>query len=345
MVVAFAGTPPFGATTLQALLRRGDDYQVCGVLTAVDRRAGRGRKVHPSAVKQAALAAAPPLPLLQPAKLDADAAAQLAAWAPDVLVVAAYGLILPRRVLELPRLGCINVHASLLPRWRGAAPIERAIAAGDTETGVSIMEMDRGCDTGAVYEAVPHPIMAASTMGGLTEELAELGAAALLRTLDRIRATDLAGAPLLVPTPQDGTLAVYAHKVKKSEAALDWARPAAELARAVRAFNPRPVAYSWHHDRGGGVPLYVRIWRAAPAVVEPELWRGRAAGAVLEWGGVGGGALLLAGAGGEEGEPNALRLLEVQPANGQRQCAAEWAARRAAASGGAGGWFGPEGDG
>jgi methionyl-tRNA formyltransferase len=230
--VAFAGTPEFALPALESLRAR---QQLVGILTQPDRPGGRGRKLTPSAVKRAALAAQ--LPLAQPATLRSESAlAVLAAWRPEVLVVVAYGLLLPREVLTLPRFGCVNIHASLLPRWRGAAPIERAILAGDAETGVSIMQMEEGLDSGPLLLQRRLAIRSDHTGGSLRAELAPIGAAALLEALDGLEA----GA--LRPVAQGEIGVTYAAKIQKAEARIDWGLPAAEIERQVRAFNPSPVA-------------------------------------------------------------------------------------------------------
>ena len=232
MRVAFAGTPEFALPALTALEAQ---YELVGVLTQPDRPSGRGRRLTRSAVKVAA--AACQLPVMQPLTLRSEAAlAELAAWRPDVLVVVAYGLLLPHEVLALPRLGCVNIHASLLPRWRGAAPIERAILAGDTETGVSIMQMDAGLDTGPLLQQRSIRIRADHTGGSLRTELAALGAAALLEALSGLEAGTLRARP----QPQQGV--TYASRIAKAEARIDWTRDAPSIERQVRAFNPRPVA-------------------------------------------------------------------------------------------------------
>jgi methionyl-tRNA formyltransferase len=206
-----------------------------GVLTQPDRPAGRGRALAASPVKQAALARG--WPVAQPGTLKTDAGrAALADWAPDVLVVVAYGLLLPPAVLALPRLGCINVHASLLPRWRGAAPIQRALLAGDAETGVTIMRMDAGLDTGPTYLARRMAIARGTSAGALAEALARLGADALVEVLAALEA----GSAVAVPQPAEGV--TYAAKIAKAEARLDWTRPAPALERQVLAFDPWPVA-------------------------------------------------------------------------------------------------------
>jgi len=230
--VAFAGTPEFALPALTALL---ESHEVVGVLTQPDRPSGRGRHLSASPVKR--LAEQRRLPLLQPASLrDASAQAQLAAWNPEALIVVAYGLILPVAVLTLPRLGCLNIHASLLPRWRGAAPVQRAILAGDAVTGVSIMQMDAGLDTGPVLLTRTRAIGARETAQMLQAALATLGAGALLEALDGLAK----GALEARPQPQAGV--TYAAKIGKSEARIDWRRPAADIDRQVRAFIPWPIA-------------------------------------------------------------------------------------------------------
>lgn len=232
MRVVFAGTPEFALPALRALIGR---HELVGVLTQPDRPSGRGRQLSGSAVK--ALAAARSLPLSQPATLRDEAArAQLAAWRPDALVVVAYGLLLPRELLRLPRYGCLNIHASLLPRWRGAAPVQRAILAGDAITGVTIMQMDEGLDTGPILLAREHTIAAADTGGSLHDALAPLGAQLLLEALEGMTAGTLR--PRAQPT-EGVTLAA---KIAKPEARIDWTREAASIERQVRAFNPWPIA-------------------------------------------------------------------------------------------------------
>ncbi|MGH8139495.1 MAG: methionyl-tRNA formyltransferase [Steroidobacteraceae bacterium] len=233
MRIAFAGTPEFALPALNALLA--SPHKVVGVLTQPDRPKGRGRQISASPVKLAALSRG--LPIAQPQTLKTDAGRmELDAWQPDVLVVVAYGLILPRSVLELPRLGCVNIHASLLPRWRGAAPIQRAILAGDSQTGVTIMRMDPGLDTGPILLQQQVPIASRESAGQLHDRLAALGASALLETLDGL-ACDTAQA-----TPQAEQGITYAAKIAKEEAVIDWSRDAADIERQVRAFNPWPVA-------------------------------------------------------------------------------------------------------
>ena len=238
MRVVFAGTPEFAARALRALLHAGPDHglHVVAAYTQPDRPAGRGMKLTASAVKEVALAHH--LPVLQPATLRTpEAAAELAALQPDVMVVAAYGLILPQAILDVPRLGCLNIHASLLPRWRGAAPIHRAILAGDAKTGVAIMQMEAGLDTGPVLLEQRTPIGPGETGGRLHDRLAELGAQTLADGLGLLR---VGLRPAAKPQPEAG--ATYARKLDKGEARLDWTRPAIELERKVRAFNPWPMA-------------------------------------------------------------------------------------------------------
>lgn len=232
--VVFAGTPEFAASSLAALLE--SQHEVIAVYTQPDRPAGRGRKLTPSPVKQRALEHG--LPVYQPQTLKEPAAqAELAALNADIMVVVAYGLLLPQAVLDIPRLGCVNVHASLLPRWRGAAPIQRAIEAGDSVSGVTIMQMDAGLDTGAMFTEVRTPITPRTTGGDLHDRLAIQGAHALISVLD-----DLAAGPVEA-TPQPAEGVTYAAKLSKAEAELDFDQPAHQLASKIRAFNPWPVAW------------------------------------------------------------------------------------------------------
>jgi methionyl-tRNA formyltransferase len=231
--LVFAGTPEFAVPSLRAAAAHGE---LVGVYTQPDRPAGRGRTLTASPVKQAAQALG--IPVLQPETLrDVDAQQSLRALAPDLLIVVAYGLILPKAVLAIPRYGCWNVHASLLPRWRGAAPIQRAIEAGDRETGVCLMQMARGLDTGPVLLQRSTPITDSDTAGSLHDRLAELGAQVLGDGLTALRAGLL---PQATAQPEAGV--TYAHKLDKAEARLDWSQPATVLARKVRAFNPWPIA-------------------------------------------------------------------------------------------------------
>lgn len=291
--IVFAGTPEFAAAHLRALL----DWpggEVVAVYTMPDEPAGRGKKLTASPVKQ--LAEQRGLPVYQPTTLRNDAAqAELRDLAADVLVVVAYGLILPQAVLDTPRLGCINVHGSILPRWRGAAPVQRAIEAGDDESGVTIMQMDAGLDTGAMLRIARCAIGPDDSAGDLFDKLAALGPPALIETL-----ADLA-AGRVTPQPQDDRLSCYAAKIDKAEAALDWRRPAAELARRVRAFNPAPVAFATLEGEA------VRIYAAAAesGAAEPgSIIAADKKGIVVACG---------------EG---ALRLLELQLPGGKRMAAA-----------------------
>ena len=233
--ILFAGTPDFAASSLKALIDAG--HQVIGVYTQPDRPAGRGRKLTPSPVKKVALDN--DLPVYQPLnfKLDEDRQA-LADLGADLMIVVAYGLLLPKAVLNAPRLGCINVHASLLPRWRGAAPIHRSLLAGDSETGVTIMQMDIGLDTGAMLLKKSCPITPSDTSGELHDRLAGIGSAALLESLPGI------ADETIIHQTQDDSLACYAHKLEKAEGQIDWQQPAMEIARQVRGLYPWPVAFT-----------------------------------------------------------------------------------------------------
>ncbi|MEO8157417.1 MAG: methionyl-tRNA formyltransferase [Betaproteobacteria bacterium] len=246
MRIAFAGTPTFAAVAMQALVDA--QFEVVLVLTQPDRPAGRGLKPTPGAVKQLALHHG--LSVIQPQTLRSEESlALLRATDAQVLVVAAYGLILPAAVLALFPAGCINIHASLLPRWRGAAPIQRAILAGDRETGISIMRMEQGLDTGPVYLTRKMPILAEDSAGSLHDRLAELGARCIVEALPQIVQGSLSPSA----QPVDGI--TYAHKIAKAEAAIDWQRDAADVDRQIRAFNPFPGAFThWGGDT-------VKIWR------------------------------------------------------------------------------------
>jgi methionyl-tRNA formyltransferase len=246
MRVIFAGTPEFAAQALQAIVAAG--HQVALVLTQPDRPAGRGMSLQPSAVKRVARAQG--LEVFQPLTLkDAAAQEKIAQVAADVMVVAAYGLILPQVVLDLPRHGCLNIHASLLPRWRGAAPIQRALQAGDDETGVCIMQMEAGLDTGPVLLRRATAIAASDNAASLHDRLADLGAQLIVNAL--------AGLPLAAEVqPVAGV--TYAHKIEKAEALIDWSRDARELDRHIRAFNPFPGAQALF---GGQA---IKLWQATP---------------------------------------------------------------------------------
>ena len=246
MKIIFAGTPLFAASALAALLK---EHQVVAVLTQPDRPAGRGMHLAASPVKQLALQHG--LPVLQPATLKSEEAQHaIAALGADVMVVAAYGLILPKAVLQLPRYGCLNIHASLLPRWRGAAPIQRAILAGDNETGITIMQMDEGLDTGDMLLRNACPIKATDTGNTLHDRLAELGASSILEALRLLQEHRL------VPVRQDNEAASYAAKLVKSEAQIDWRQDARQIERAVRAYNPFPVCHAILNG------VMIKIWQA-----------------------------------------------------------------------------------
>jgi methionyl-tRNA formyltransferase len=245
--IVFAGTPDFALASLRALVESG--RTPVAVLTQPDRPAGRGKKLTASPVKQYAVQHG--IPVQQPVTLrDEQAAAELAALEPDVLVVAAYGLILPQAVLDIPRHGCLNVHASILPRWRGAAPIQAAILAGDAKTGISLMAMTAGLDCGPVFHIEELDIGPDETAGELHDRLAVLGGEALVARLDAILAGDVRA------VPQDDTRATYAPKIDKQDARIDWSLPAREAARQIRAYNPFPGAYCFHGD------TRIKVWRA-----------------------------------------------------------------------------------
>ncbi len=246
MNIIFAGTPAFAVPTLRALLAAAP-HRVCAVLTQPDRPAGRGRRLTSSPVKQLALAA--DVPVYQPPRLGPETVAQLQALAPELMVVAAYGLILPGMVLALPRHGCINVHASLLPRWRGAAPIQRAIEAGDRRTGITIMQMDEGLDTGDIIVQSETAISEDDTAQTLHDRLAELGARLLIQSVHQLASTGALKAQM-----QDETAACYAPKISKAEAHIDWSEAATVLHRKVRAYNPWPIAYTRFRGR------LLRVW-------------------------------------------------------------------------------------
>lgn len=244
--LVFAGTSEFAVPSLQRLIAAG--HRLLAVYTQPDRPAGRGRRMRPSPVKRCAVAAN--VPVRQPLSLDTTVRQQLTALAPDVVIVIAYGLLLPQAVLAIPRLGCINCHASLLPRWRGAAPIQRALLAGDLDTGVTLMQMDAGLDSGPILAQTRCPIEPGLTGGELHDRLALLAADLLLARLPAFLAGQLNG------LPQDDQQASYAAKLSKAEAELDWQQPAQRLARQINAFNPWPVAWT----RWAGNSL--RLWRA-----------------------------------------------------------------------------------
>ncbi|MDX2218871.1 MAG: methionyl-tRNA formyltransferase [Burkholderiales bacterium] len=296
MKLIFAGTPPFAAAALKALHAAGHDIAL--VLTQPDRPAGRGMKLTESAVSQAARELG--VPVEKPAHLkDAETHELLAKVGADVMVVAAYGLLLPQAVLDIPKQGCLNIHGSLLPRWRGAAPVQRAILAGDAETGVGIMRMEAGLDTGPVLLEKRLPVAADDTSATLFEKLTRLGAEAIVEALGQL---DTLAAR---PQPDDGI--TYAHKITRSEAPLDWRRPAVDLARQVRAFDPFPGAEAQY----AGAAL--KLWRAVP---EAGPSGSAAPGTVVAIGPE--GFVVACGAG-------CLRVEVVQKPGGRRQPALEWA--------------------
>jgi len=253
MTVIFAGTPEFAAQALRAILAAG--HEVPLVLTQPDRPAGRGQKLQPSPVKQVALEHG--IPVHQPERLKDPATHQpIIDAAADVMVVAAYGLILPQVVLDIPRHGCLNIHGSLLPRWRGAAPIQRAIEAGDKESGVVIMQMEAGLDTGPMLLTESLSITDDDTAASLHDKLAAQGARLIVDALARLPELQA------VPQPEEGV--TYAHKIEKAEAAIDWTLPAEQLARRIRAFNPFPGATAKHGE------LLLKCWQAKPTAGQGE---------------------------------------------------------------------------
>ncbi len=255
MRLVFAGTPEFSVAALEALVAAG--HEIAGVYTQPDRPAGRGRKLSASPVAQRAEQLG--IALFKPAKLrgDDDAITQLRALAPDCIVVVAYGLILPQEVLDIPAHGCINIHASLLPRWRGAAPIQRAILAGDTQSGVTIMRMDQGLDTGAMLLRGETPITEQTTAGQLHNELSSLGARLIVETLARLDNGDLD------ETPQPDIGATYASKLDKQEARIDWGLANTQLLRAIHGYNPVPGAWSLLAD------ARIKLLRAKASALSP----------------------------------------------------------------------------
>ena len=294
--VIFAGTPDFALASLKALVDAG--VRPVAVLTQPDRPSGRSRRLTPSPVKRFALEQ--DLPVLQPATLrDPDMVQTLAALDADIMVVAAYGLLLPQAVLDVPRHGCLNVHASLLPRWRGAAPIQAAILAGDAETGICLMQMEAGLDTGPVFATASLPIEPQATAGDVHDRLAELGGALLAENLDDI----LTGK--LEAVPQDDERSTYAPKIRPGDASIDWTRPADELHRLVRAYNPVPGA---RFEFNGET---IKCWRANPGAAA-----GSPAGKVLS--GDSRGIEVACGEG-------SLILTEVQRPGRTRVSAAEFA--------------------
>ena len=298
--LVFAGTPDFSVAILQALIDQG--YDIVGVYTQPDRPAGRGREPRPSAVKQLALEHG--LKIFQPVSLkEQTEQQQLRALRPDLMIVVAYGLLLPQAVLSIPRLGCVNVHASLLPRWRGAAPIQRAILAGDKQTGISIMQMDQGLDTGDVLAHASCQIRDDDTGSSLHDRLMQLGADTLIACLPALQQ----GA--LKPESQDDGQATYAAKLSKKEAEIDWSQDAEQLERCVRAYNAWPVAYTFWQRKGKSENL--RIWQARALELAHNEQPGRVLSSSAD------GIDVAAGKG-------VLRLLQVQSAGGRRMTAADF---------------------
>ncbi len=255
--IIFAGTPEFALASLAALVAA--DLVPVAVLTQPDRPAGRGRRMTASPVK--IYAEQMDISVLQPPTLrDAAAVAEIAALRPDIIIVAAYGLILPQNVLDIPSHGCLNVHASLLPRWRGAAPIQAAILADDESTGISLMEMTAGLDCGPVFSTSALTIASDESAGDLHDRLAQLGGELLVEKLQGILGGDI------VAVGQDDTLATYAGKINKPDAELDWTKPAEALARHVRAYDPAPGAFFLVQEMGSGEPLRIKVWRAQVVV-------------------------------------------------------------------------------
>ncbi|MFZ6649575.1 methionyl-tRNA formyltransferase [Undibacterium sp. TJN25] len=306
MKVIFAGTPEFAAVALQALHQAG--FEIPLVMTQPDRPAGRGMQMHASAVKQFALQHN--IPVAQPVSLRLDgkypdiakdAHALLHATPHDVMVVAAYGLILPRSVLDIPRLGCINIHGSLLPRWRGAAPIHRAVEAGDTETGITIMQMEEGLDTGPMLSMEKITITGSDTTGSLHDTLAAMGGRMIVDALRKLQQGELDS----TPQPQEGV--TYASKISKEEAALDFSEPAELIARKIRAFNPFPGA---HASYAGSA---IKIWHAEAADLQAGSYtRGQVLAATPQ-----DGVLVACGSG-------VLKLIELQKPGGKRLPVAEF---------------------
>ncbi len=257
--VIFAGTPDFAASALSALIE--SDHEIIAVYTQPDRPAGRGRKLRASPVKELTLEN--DIPVFQPENLkETETQDVLRTFNADVMVVAAYGLILPQVVLDIPRLGCLNIHASLLPRWRGAAPIQRAIAAGDKESGITIMQMNAGLDTGDILQLFACPITAEDSGGDLHDRLAKIGADAIVKILNDLDSNKLK------PTVQDDSLATYAHKLDKKEALINWQQPATKIERLIRAFNPWPVAFTCINEKT------LRIWQAQALAENSDLEAG-----------------------------------------------------------------------
>lgn len=303
--IVYAGTPDFSVPALSALVQ--SEHEVVAVYTQPDRPAGRGREPRPSPVKLKALEYS--ITVLQPESLNSEQAQQsLSQLKPDLMVVAAYGLLLPPAVLDIPRLGCINIHASLLPRWRGAAPVQRAILAGDRTTGITIMQMDQGLDTGAMLAKAEHEIADDETGSSLHDCLMDKGAETLMAMLSAFIRGEIRG------EAQHENLATYASKLNKHEAEIDWSQPARQIERSVRAYNAWPVAYTtWPRKRQAKVKSEtLRVWKS----VVIDGGHAEAAGTVISSGRD--GIDVMTGEG-------VLRLLEVQPSGKKPVSAADFA--------------------
>lgn len=310
MRIVFMGTPEFAVASLEALLR--SPYDVVGVVTQPDRPKGRGQEVVASPVKLVAQRAQ--IPILQPLKMkDPGFVAALQAWQPEVIVVAAFGRILPKSILDVPPRGCVNVHASLLPKYRGAGPIQWAVINGERETGITTMQMDEGMDTGAILLQEPVPIAPDDTAGTLSSKLAEVGGRLLLDTLRRLDAGDL------TPRPQDHAQATMAPLLKKEDGQIDWSSPAASIANRVRGLSPWPGAYTYRGTERWS------LWKA-DAVEQTASGTGQPAvpGTLL----VSGKDALLVQTG-----SGVLRIMEFQPANSRRMSVAQYLAGHTLESG------------
>lgn len=302
--IVYAGTPDFSVPALSALIN--SDNVIIGVYTQPDRPAGRGREPRPSPVKLKAVKHR--IPVFQPESFSADEEQEhLRLLKPDLMVVTAYGLLLPQAVLDIPRLGCINIHASLLPRWRGAAPIQRAILAGDTTTGITIMQMDRGLDTGGMLAKTECAITDEDTGSSLHDRLMVLGAETLIDMLP-----DFVNGEIKAEV-QDNVLATYASKLSKQEAEIDWSQSAEQIERSVRAYNAWPVAFTYWVKQGQKLakPETMRVWKSV--VVDGK--RSEAAGTVVDSGRE--GIDVVTGDG-------VLKLLEVQPSGKKQMMASEF---------------------
>ncbi|PHS72953.1 MAG: methionyl-tRNA formyltransferase [Cycloclasticus sp.] len=297
MNIIFAGTPEFSVPALTSLI--GSKHKVCAVYTQPDRPAGRGRKVQVSPVKQCALEAG--IPIEQPLDFKtADSLNTLTSYEPDLMVVVAYGIILPVKVLDLPTHGCINIHASVLPRWRGAAPIQRAILSGDKETGITLMQMDKGLDTGDILSKVTVTIGSNDTSSTLHDKLSNLGADALMALLNDVEDDQLN------PTQQLEADATYAHKLDKQEALLNWNKPSIEIQRTIQGYNPWPVAHTVLNGKS------LRIWQAKLSTDRSDASPGHVKASKNQ--------LFVACA------DKYLEIIELQPANKRRMSTREYLA-------------------